>query len=161
MVVRLQSWKLSSCLQILLSERNGQCFTSTLTCGWWQMLCGAEPMEKDQLAVLREAIWAAEVWQDMAAWEEKWTVCTSTSCRCTRTQELGCGRELQQWTGESGCQGKIASGGLFLAQWAAHDTSCHLKRDATLQMAHDYGMDLTMDTTSRLSMAVKQAEPSG
>ncbi|KAK4826310.1 hypothetical protein QYF61_007157, partial [Mycteria americana] len=87
-------------------------------------------------------IWAAALWQDIAARVENLIV---KVCHVdAHAPKSRAAEELAQV--DLGWQDK---GGLFIAQWA-HDTSSHQGRDATYRWAHDRGVDLTMDTIAQV-----------
>ncbi|KAJ7409618.1 hypothetical protein BTVI_55990 [Pitangus sulphuratus] len=70
--VHLKSSKLCSWPWTLLNERSGQGFTYTLTCAWYPTLWGwLDPWKKADWKHRGKPIWAANIWQDIAARIEK------------------------------------------------------------------------------------------
>ncbi|RMC20241.1 hypothetical protein DUI87_01087 [Hirundo rustica rustica] len=115
-------------------------------------------------------IWAAEIWQDIAARVEKLAV---------KVRHVDA-HVSKSWTNEEhhnneqvdkAAKVKVSQvdldwqhkGEVFLARWA-HDASGHQGRDATYRWARDQGVDLTMDNISQVihncetCAAIKQAK---
>ncbi|XP_064902006.1 uncharacterized protein LOC135577289 [Columba livia] len=101
-------------------------------------------------------IWAATLWQDIAARLESLPVkvrhVDAHVPKSRATKE-----HLNNQQADQAAKIKVAEvdldwqhkGELFLAQWA-HDASGHQGRDATYKWACDRGVDLTMDTISQV-----------
>ncbi|XP_064900755.1 uncharacterized protein LOC135577045 isoform X1 [Columba livia] len=109
-----------------------------------------------QLFLLPRAIWAATLWQEIAARLESLPVkvrhVDAHVPKSRATEEY-----LNNQQADQAAKIKIAEvdldwqhkGELFLARWA-HDASGHQGRDATYKWARDRGVDLTMDTISQV-----------
>uniref|UniRef100_A0A8C5TPT8 RNase H type-1 domain-containing protein n=1 Tax=Malurus cyaneus samueli TaxID=2593467 RepID=A0A8C5TPT8_9PASS len=101
-------------------------------------------------------IWAAALWQDIAARVEKITLkvrhVDAHVPRSRATEE-----HLNNERVDKAAKIEIAQvdldwerkGELFIARWA-HETSGHLGRDATYRWARDRGVDLTMEAISQV-----------
>ncbi|XP_064908839.1 uncharacterized protein LOC135578570 [Columba livia] len=101
-------------------------------------------------------IWAATLWQDIAARLESLPVkvrhVDAQVPKSRATEE-----HLNNQQADQAAKIKVAEvdldwqhkGELFLARWA-HDASGHQGRDATYKWARDRGVDLTMDTISQV-----------
>ncbi|XP_071665199.1 uncharacterized protein [Patagioenas fasciata] len=101
-------------------------------------------------------IWAATLWQDIAARLESLPVkvrhVDAHVPKSRATEE-----HLNNQQADQAAKIKVAEvdldwqhkGELFLARWA-HDASGHQGRDATYKWARDRGVDLTMDTISQV-----------
>ncbi|RMC09855.1 hypothetical protein DUI87_13642 [Hirundo rustica rustica] len=115
-------------------------------------------------------IWAAEIWQDIAARVEKLIVkvrLVNTHVSKSRANEEHHNKEQV----DKAAKVKVSQvdldwqhkGEVFLARWA-HDASGHQARDATYRWARDRGVDLTMDNISQVihncetCAAIKQAK---
>ncbi|GAB0207714.1 hypothetical protein GRJ2_003237100 [Grus japonensis] len=115
-------------------------------------------------------IWAAPLWQDIAARLEKLDV---QVCHVDAHIPKNLATEDHQNNQQVDQAAKIEvaqvdldwqrKGELFIARWAL-DTSGHQGRDATYRWAHDRGLDLTMDAISNVihqcetCTAIKQAK---
>ncbi|RMC21955.1 hypothetical protein DUI87_02826 [Hirundo rustica rustica] len=115
-------------------------------------------------------IWAAEIWQDIAARVEKLTVkVRHVDAHVSKSQANEEHHNNEQV--DKAAKVKVSQvdldwqhkGEVFLARWA-HDASGHQGRDATYQWACDRGVDLTMDNISQVihncetCAAIKQAK---
>ncbi|GAB0210341.1 hypothetical protein GRJ2_003499900 [Grus japonensis] len=118
-----------------------------------------------------ELIWAAPLWQDIAARVEKLVVkvrhVDAHVPKSRATEE----HQNNQQVVDQAAKIEVAQvdldwqrkGELFIARWA-HDTSGHQGRDATYRWARDRGVDLTMDAISQVihqcetCAAIKQAK---
>lgn len=112
------------------------------------------PMEKDQLTVQREA--------HLGCWSVarrgclgREIDCKSMLGRCTHTQELSYWRHCKNKQVDQAAKVKLPQVDYF---WLSgqpvipHDIWKEMQH---YRWAHDYGVDLTVDTVSRLSLAVK------
>ncbi|RMB91867.1 hypothetical protein DUI87_31729 [Hirundo rustica rustica] len=98
-------------------------------------------------------IWAAEIWQDIAARVEKLTV----NIRHVDAHVSRSWANEEHHNNEQVDKVKVSQvdldwqhkGEVFLARWA-HDASGHQGRDATYRWARDRGVDLTMDNISQV-----------
>ncbi|GAB0206584.1 hypothetical protein GRJ2_003124000 [Grus japonensis] len=115
-------------------------------------------------------IWAAELWQDIAARLEKLVVkvrhVDAHIPKSQATEEHQNNHQVDQAAKIEVAQVDLPwqrKGELFIARWA-HDTSGHQGRDATYRWAHDQGVDLSMDAISQVihecetCAAIKQAK---
>ncbi|GAB0206855.1 hypothetical protein GRJ2_003151100 [Grus japonensis] len=115
-------------------------------------------------------IWAAPLWQDIAARLEKLVVKVRHVDvhvpKSRATEEHQNNQQVDQAAKIEGAQVDLdwqRKGELFIAQWA-HDTSGHQGRDATYRWARDRGVDLSMDAISQVihqcetCAAIKQAK---
>ncbi|RMC18055.1 hypothetical protein DUI87_04934 [Hirundo rustica rustica] len=115
-------------------------------------------------------IWAAEIWQDIAARVEKLTVkVRHVDAHVSKSQANEEHHNNEQV--DKGAKVKVSQvdldwqhkGEVFRARWA-HDASGHQGRDATYRWARDRGVDLTMDNISQVihncetCAAIKQAK---
>ncbi|RMC21824.1 hypothetical protein DUI87_02693 [Hirundo rustica rustica] len=115
-------------------------------------------------------IWAAEIWQDIAARVEKLTVkVRHVDAHVSKSQANEEHHNNEQV--DKAAKVKVSQvdldwqhkGEIFLARWA-HDASGHQGRDATYRWARDRGVDLTMDNISQVihncetCAAIKQAK---
>ncbi|RMC03707.1 hypothetical protein DUI87_19699 [Hirundo rustica rustica] len=115
-------------------------------------------------------IWAAEIWQDIAARVEKLTVkVRHVDAHVSKSQANEEHHNNEQV--DKAAKVKVSQvdldwqhkGEVFLARWA-HDASVHQGRDATYRWARDRGVDLTMDNISQVihncetCAAIKQAK---
>ncbi|KAK4818462.1 LOW QUALITY PROTEIN: hypothetical protein QYF61_013668 [Mycteria americana] len=101
-------------------------------------------------------IWAATLWQGIAAWVENLVV---KVCHVDAHVPKGWVTEEHQNNQQVDQAAKIEvaqvdldwqhKGELFMSPWA-HDTSGHQERDATYRWAHDRGVDLTTDTIAQV-----------
>ncbi|GAB0200488.1 hypothetical protein GRJ2_002514200 [Grus japonensis] len=116
-------------------------------------------------------IWAAPLWQDIAAWLEKLVVkvhhVDAHVPKSRATEEHQNNQQVDQAAKIEVAQVDLdwqRKGELFIARWA-HDTSGHQGRDATYRWARDRGVDLSMDAISQVihqcetCAAIKQAKP--
>ncbi|KAK4827441.1 hypothetical protein QYF61_017998 [Mycteria americana] len=102
-------------------------------------------------------IWAAALWQDIAAWVENLVVkvhhVDAYIPNSWATEEHQNNQQVDQAPKSEVAQVDLDwqhKGELFVAWWA-HDTSGHQGRDATDQeRACDQGVDLTMDTVAQV-----------
>ncbi|GAB0210035.1 hypothetical protein GRJ2_003469300 [Grus japonensis] len=115
-------------------------------------------------------IWAAPLWQAIAAWLEKLVV---KVChvdvhvpKSRATEEYQNNQQVDQDAKIEVAQVDLDwqhKGELFIARWA-HDPSGHQGRDATYRWARDRGVDLSMDAISQVihqcetCAAIKQAK---
>ncbi|GAB0208978.1 hypothetical protein GRJ2_003363500 [Grus japonensis] len=115
-------------------------------------------------------IWAAPLWQDIAARLEKLVVkvrhVDAHIPKSRATEEHQNNQQVDQAAKIEEAQVDLdwqRKGELFIARWA-HDTSGHQGRDATYRWARDRGVDLSMDTISQVihqcetCAAIKQAK---
>ncbi|GAB0190980.1 hypothetical protein GRJ2_001563300 [Grus japonensis] len=115
-------------------------------------------------------IWAAPLWQDIAARLEKLVVkvrhVDAHVPKSRATEEHQNNQQVDQAAKIEMAQVDLDwqhKGELFIARWA-HDTSGHQERDATYRWACDQGVDLTMDAISQVihecetCTAIKQAK---
>ncbi|KAK4830577.1 LOW QUALITY PROTEIN: hypothetical protein QYF61_011755 [Mycteria americana] len=112
-------------------------------------------------------IWAAALWQDIAAWVENLVVkvhhIDDHIPKSQATEEHQNNQQVDQAAKIEVDLDWQHKGELFIAQWA-HDTSGHQGRDATYRWAHDQEVDLTMDTIAQVihecetCAAIKQAK---
>ncbi len=115
-------------------------------------------------------IWAATLWQDIAARLEHLVVkvrhVDAHVPKSRATEEHQNNQQVDQAAKIKVSQVDLDwqhRGELFLARWA-HDTSGHQGRDATYKWARDRGVDLTMDTIAQviheceICAAIKQAK---
>ncbi|GAB0192586.1 hypothetical protein GRJ2_001723900 [Grus japonensis] len=115
-------------------------------------------------------IWAAPLWQDIAAWLEKLVVkvrhVDAHVPKSRATEEHQNNQQVDQAAKIEVAQVDLdwqRKGELFIARWA-HDTSGHQGRDATYRWARDRGVDLSMDAISQVihqcetCAAIKQAK---
>ncbi|TRZ14837.1 hypothetical protein HGM15179_012279 [Zosterops borbonicus] len=115
-------------------------------------------------------IWAADIWQDIAAREERLTVkVRHVDAHVPKSRANEEHRNNEQV--DKAAKVKVSQvdldwqhkGELFLACWT-HDASGHQGRDATYRWARDRGVDLTMDSISQVihncetCTAIKQAK---
>ena len=101
-------------------------------------------------------IWAAALWQDIAAWVENLVVKVRhgdahvPKNRATEehqtNQQVDQAAKIEAAQVHLGWQHKCE---LFIARWA-HDTSGHQGRDATYRWSRDRGVDLTMDAIAQV-----------
>ncbi|KAK4830667.1 hypothetical protein QYF61_012767 [Mycteria americana] len=101
-------------------------------------------------------IWAAALWQDIAAWVENLVVkvrhVDAHVPKSRATEEHQNNQQVDQAAQIEVAQVDLDwqdKGELFIAWWA-HDTSGHQGRDATYRWACDRGVDLTMDTIAQV-----------
>ncbi|KAK4825458.1 LOW QUALITY PROTEIN: hypothetical protein QYF61_027613 [Mycteria americana] len=101
-------------------------------------------------------IWAAALWQDIAARVENLVVkvhhVDAHVPKRRATEEHQNNQQVRQAAQIEVAQVDLDwqhKGELFIAQWA-HDTSGHQGRDVTYRWACDRGLDLTMDTIAQL-----------
>ncbi|KAK4805836.1 hypothetical protein QYF61_012896 [Mycteria americana] len=101
-------------------------------------------------------IWAAALWQDIAAQVENLVVkvhhVDAHVPKRRATEEHQNNQQVRQAAQIEVAQVDLDwqhKGELFIAQWA-HDTSGHQGRDVTYRWARDRGLDLTMDTIAQL-----------
>ncbi|GAB0192622.1 hypothetical protein GRJ2_001727500 [Grus japonensis] len=101
-------------------------------------------------------IWAAPLWQDIAAWLEKLVVkvrhVDAHVPKSRATEEHRNNQQVDQAAKIEVAQVDLdwqRKGELFIARWA-HDTSGHQGRDATYRWARDRGVDLSMDAISQV-----------
>ncbi|GAB0207853.1 hypothetical protein GRJ2_003251000 [Grus japonensis] len=115
-------------------------------------------------------IWAAPLWQDIAARLEKLVVkvrhVDAHVPKSRATEEHQNNQQVDQAAKIEVAQVDLdwqCKGELFIARWA-HDTSGHQGRDATYRWACDRGVDLTMEAISQVihqcetCAAIKQAK---
>ncbi|GAB0202572.1 hypothetical protein GRJ2_002722800 [Grus japonensis] len=115
-------------------------------------------------------IWAAPLWQDIAARLEKLVVkvrhVDAHVPKSQATEEHQNNQQVDQAAKIEVAQVDLDwqhKGELFIARWA-HDTSGHQGRDVTYRWARDRGVDLTMDAMSQVihqretCAAIKQAK---
>ncbi|GAB0209120.1 hypothetical protein GRJ2_003377700 [Grus japonensis] len=115
-------------------------------------------------------IWAAPLWQDIAARLEKLVVkvchIDAHVPKSRATEEHQNNQQVDQAAKIEVAQVDLdwqRKGELFIARWA-HGTSGHQGRDATYRWARDRGVDLTMDAISQViheretCAAIKQAK---
>ncbi|GAB0203617.1 hypothetical protein GRJ2_002827300 [Grus japonensis] len=115
-------------------------------------------------------IWAAPLWQDIAARLEKLVVkvhhVDAHVPKSWATEEHQNNQQVDQAAKIEVAQVDLdwqRKGELFIARWA-HDTSGHQGRDATYRWARDRGVDLSMDAISQVihqcetCAAIKQAK---
>ncbi|GAB0186329.1 hypothetical protein GRJ2_001098200 [Grus japonensis] len=115
-------------------------------------------------------IWAAPLWQDIAARLEKLVVkvrhVDAHVPKSRATEEHQNNHQVDQAAKIEVAQVDLdwqRKGELFIARWA-HDTSGHQGRDATYRWACDRGVDLSMDAISQVihqretCAAIKQAK---
>ncbi|GAB0205174.1 hypothetical protein GRJ2_002983000 [Grus japonensis] len=115
-------------------------------------------------------IWAAPLWQDIAAQLEKLVVkvrhVDAHVAKSRATEEHQNNQQVDQAAKIEVAQVDLDwqhKGELFIARWA-HDTSGHQGRDATYRWARDRGVDLSMDAISQVihqcetCAAIKQAK---
>ncbi|GAB0209821.1 hypothetical protein GRJ2_003447800 [Grus japonensis] len=115
-------------------------------------------------------IWAAPLWQDIAARLEKLAVkvrhVDAHVPKSRATEEHENNQQVDQAAKIEVAQVDLdwqPKGELFIAWWA-HDTSGHQGRDATYRWARDQGVDLSMDAISQVihecetCTAIKQAK---
>ncbi|GAB0184257.1 hypothetical protein GRJ2_000891000 [Grus japonensis] len=115
-------------------------------------------------------IWAAPLWQDIAARLEKLVVkvrhVDAHVPKSRATEEHQNNQQVDQAAKIEVAQVDLdwqRKGELFIARWA-HDTSGHRGRDATYRWARDRGVDLSMDAISQVihqcetCAAIKQAK---
>ncbi|GAB0203588.1 hypothetical protein GRJ2_002824400 [Grus japonensis] len=115
-------------------------------------------------------IWAAPLWQDIAAWLEKLVVkvhhVDAHVPKSRATEEHQNNQQVDQAAKIEVAQVDLdwqRKGELFIARWA-HDTSGHQGGDATYRWARDRGVDLSMDAISQVihqcetCAAIKQAK---
>uniref|UniRef100_A0A8C0ENN5 ribonuclease H n=1 Tax=Bubo bubo TaxID=30461 RepID=A0A8C0ENN5_BUBBB len=115
-------------------------------------------------------IWAAEVWQDIAARVENLVVkvrhVDAHIPKSRATDEHQHNQQADQAAKIEVAQVDLdwqRKGELFIARWA-HETSGHQGRDATYRWARDRGVDLTIDTIAEIihgcetCAAIKQAK---
>ncbi|GAB0176375.1 hypothetical protein GRJ2_000102700 [Grus japonensis] len=115
-------------------------------------------------------IWAAPLWQDIAARLEKLVVkvrhVDAHIPKSRATEEHQNNQQVDQAAKIEVAQVDLDwqhKGELFIARWA-HDTSGHQGRDATYRWARDRGVDLSMDAISQVihqcetCAAIKQAK---
>ncbi|GAB0203747.1 hypothetical protein GRJ2_002840300 [Grus japonensis] len=95
-------------------------------------------------------IWAAALWQDIAAWVENMAVkvrhVDAHMPKSSATEEHRNNEQVDKAAKTEVAQVDLDwehKGELFVARWA-HETSGHLGRDATYRWACDRGVDLTM-----------------
>ncbi|GAB0206566.1 hypothetical protein GRJ2_003122200 [Grus japonensis] len=126
--------------------------------------------EREKWPTLGKPIWAAPLWQDIAARLEKLVVkvrhVDAHIPKSRATEEHQNNQQVDQAAKIEVAQVDLDwqhKGELFIARWA-HDTSGHRGRDATYRWAHDRGVDLSMDAISQVihecetCTAVKQAK---
>ncbi|GAB0207493.1 hypothetical protein GRJ2_003215000 [Grus japonensis] len=101
-------------------------------------------------------IWAAPLWQDIAARLEKLVVkvhhVDAHVPKSRAAEEHQNNQQVDQAAKIEVAQVDLdwqRKGELFIARWA-HDTSGHQGRDATYRWARDRGVDLTMDAISQV-----------
>ncbi|GAB0205331.1 hypothetical protein GRJ2_002998700 [Grus japonensis] len=101
-------------------------------------------------------IWAAPLWQDIAARLEKLVVkvrhVDAHVPKSRATEEHQNNQQVDQAAKIEVAQVDLdwqRKGELFIARWA-HDTSGHQGRDATYRWARDRGVDLSMDAISQV-----------
>ncbi|GAB0199241.1 hypothetical protein GRJ2_002389500 [Grus japonensis] len=101
-------------------------------------------------------IWAAPLWQDIAARLEKLVVkvrhVDAHVPKSRATEEHRNNQQVDQAAKIEVAQVDLdwqRKGELFIARWA-HDTSGHQGRDATYRWARDQGVDLSMDAISQV-----------
>ncbi|KAK4811029.1 hypothetical protein QYF61_015733 [Mycteria americana] len=101
-------------------------------------------------------IWAAALWQDIAARVENLVVkvrhVDAHVPKSRATEEHQNNQQVDQAAKIEVAQVDLDwqhKGELFIARWA-HDTSGHQGRDATYRWARDRGVDLTMDTIAQV-----------
>ncbi|TRZ06728.1 hypothetical protein HGM15179_020379, partial [Zosterops borbonicus] len=101
-------------------------------------------------------LWAANIWQDIAAQVEKLTVKVQhVDAHIPKSQANEKHRNNKQV--DKAAKVKVSQvdldwqhkEDLFLARWA-HDASGHQGRDATYRCARDRRMDLTIDSISQV-----------
>ncbi|GAB0204053.1 hypothetical protein GRJ2_002870900 [Grus japonensis] len=115
-------------------------------------------------------IWAAPLWQDIAARLEKLVVkvchVDAHVPKSRATEEHQNNQQVDQAAKIEVAQADLdwqRKGELFIARWA-HDTSGHQGRHATYRWARDRGVDLSMDAISQVihqretCAAIKQAK---
>ncbi|KAK4811015.1 hypothetical protein QYF61_015719 [Mycteria americana] len=102
-----------------------------------------------------KSIWAAALWQDIAARVENLFVkvrhVDAHVPKSQATEEYQNNQQVDQAAKMEVAQVDLDwqhKGELFIAGWA-HDTSGHQGRDATQRWARDQGVDLTMDTIAQ------------
>ncbi|GAB0205808.1 hypothetical protein GRJ2_003046400 [Grus japonensis] len=103
-----------------------------------------------------KSIWAAPLWQDIAARLEKLVVkvrhVDAHIPKSRATEEHQNNQQVDQAGKTEVAQVDLdwqRKGELFIARWA-HDTSGHQGRDATYRWACDRGVDLSMDAISQV-----------
>ncbi|KAK4831207.1 hypothetical protein QYF61_016044 [Mycteria americana] len=102
-------------------------------------------------------IWAAALWQDIAARVENLVVKVRHGDahvpKSQATEEHQNNQQVDQAAKTEVAQVDLDwqhKGELFIARWA-HDTSGHQRRDTTYRWARDRGVDLTMDTIAQVT----------
>jgi len=133
-------------------------------CGWLQQ------QKKNIWQRKGKPIWAAPLWQDIAARLEQLVVkvrhVDARIPKSRATEEHQNNHQVDQAAEIEIVQLDLDwqhKGELFIGQWA-HDTSGHQGRDATYRWARDRGVDLTLDTIARVihecetCTAIKQAK---
>ncbi|KAK4806163.1 hypothetical protein QYF61_001086 [Mycteria americana] len=118
--------------------------------GWLQQWKQSNWQHRDK------PIWAAALWQDIAARVENLVVkvhhVDAHVPKGHATEEHQNNQQVDQAAEMELAQVDLDwqhKGELFIAQWA-HDTSGHQGRDATYRWARDRGVDLTMDTIAQV-----------
>ncbi|RMC19975.1 hypothetical protein DUI87_00820 [Hirundo rustica rustica] len=115
----------------------------------------AESLEKANWQRRGKPIWAAEIWQDIAARVEKLTVkVRQVDAHVSKSQANEEHHNNEQM--DKAAKVKVSQadldwqhkGEVFLAHWA-HDESGHQGRDATYRWARDRGVDLTCNQTGQ------------
>ncbi|KAK4810570.1 hypothetical protein QYF61_004533 [Mycteria americana] len=131
--------ELSQFAETLLNEKSGQCSISILIHGWWQMPCGDGYSNGSRTNWQRggKPIWAAALWQDIAAQVENLVVkvhhVDAHVPKSQATEEHQNNQQVDQAAKMEVAQVDLDwqfKGELFIAQWG-HDTSGHQGRDAT------------------------------
>ncbi|GAB0207801.1 hypothetical protein GRJ2_003245800 [Grus japonensis] len=133
-------------------------------------LCWLQQWKRNNWQLRGKPIWAAELWQDIAARLENLIVkvCHNNAHvpKSWATEEHQNNQQVDQAAKIEVAQVDLDwqhKGELFIARWA-HDTSGHQGRDATYRWARDRGVDLSMDTISQVihecetCAAIKQAK---
>uniref|UniRef100_A0A8B9ZLB8 Uncharacterized protein n=1 Tax=Anas platyrhynchos TaxID=8839 RepID=A0A8B9ZLB8_ANAPL len=102
-------------------------------------------------------IWAATLWQDIAAWVENLDVkvrhVDAHMPKSRATVEHRNNKEVDRALKIEVAQVDLdweRKGELFVARWA-HETSGHLGRDATYRWARDRGVDLTIEAITQVT----------
>ncbi|GAB0207087.1 hypothetical protein GRJ2_003174300 [Grus japonensis] len=135
-----------------------------------QKLLKEKPWKQSNWQRRGKPIWAAPLWQDIAARLEKLVVkvrhVDAHIPKNLATEDHQNNQQVDQAAKIEVAQVDLdwqRKGELFIARWA-HDTSGHQGRDATYRWARDRGLDLTVDAIAQVihecetCAAIKQAK---
>ncbi|GAB0207085.1 hypothetical protein GRJ2_003174100 [Grus japonensis] len=135
-----------------------------------QKLLKEKPWKQSNWQRRGKPIWAAPLWQDIAARLEKLVVkvrhVDAHVPKNLATEDHQNNQQVDQAAKIEVAQVDLdwqRKGELFIARWA-HDTSGHQGRDATYRWARDRGLDLTVDAIAQVihecetCAAIKQAK---